>query len=150
MACRGRVNSFENHGGRTRLGPGATRLGLRAGTYEPAEVDPPDPRRGEVLVRVTAAGLCHSDLHVIDATPGSEFLNAFRELGRRHFQDDMCGKAQLCLEIWAEATRNPAIATQQTDVLGKGSERRVHHRVGEPHAAGRPANISAPLAGPPL
>jgi len=31
------------------------------------EVDRPVPRGGEVLVRVTAAGLCHSDLHVIDA-----------------------------------------------------------------------------------
>jgi propanol-preferring alcohol dehydrogenase len=33
------------------------------------EVDRPVPRGGEVLIRVTAAGLCHSDLHVIDATP---------------------------------------------------------------------------------
>ena len=31
------------------------------------ELDRPVPRGGEVLVRVTAAGLCHSDLHVIDA-----------------------------------------------------------------------------------
>lgn len=35
------------------------------------EVDRPVPRGGEVLVRVTAAGLCHSDLHVIDASPFS-------------------------------------------------------------------------------
>jgi propanol-preferring alcohol dehydrogenase len=34
------------------------------------ELDRPVPRGGEVLVRVTAAGLCHSDLHVIDANPG--------------------------------------------------------------------------------
>ena len=33
------------------------------------ELDRPVPRGGEVLVRVTAAGLCHSDLHVIDAGP---------------------------------------------------------------------------------
>ncbi|GAA4691705.1 NAD(P)-dependent alcohol dehydrogenase [Phytohabitans rumicis] len=33
------------------------------------EVDRPVPRGTEVLVRVTAAGLCHSDLHVIDAAP---------------------------------------------------------------------------------
>lgn len=31
------------------------------------EADRPVPRGGEVLVQVTAAGLCHSDLHVIDA-----------------------------------------------------------------------------------
>jgi propanol-preferring alcohol dehydrogenase len=33
------------------------------------EVDRPVPHGGEVLVRVTAAGLCHSDLHVIDFSP---------------------------------------------------------------------------------
>ena len=31
------------------------------------DLDRPEPRGGEVLIRVTAAGLCHSDLHVIDA-----------------------------------------------------------------------------------
>ncbi|TMR94064.1 NAD(P)-dependent alcohol dehydrogenase [Nonomuraea basaltis] len=34
------------------------------------DVDRPTPRDGEVLLRVEAAGLCHSDLHVIDASPG--------------------------------------------------------------------------------
>jgi propanol-preferring alcohol dehydrogenase len=34
---------------------------------ELVELDQPEPRGGEVLVQVTAAGLCHSDLHVIDA-----------------------------------------------------------------------------------
>jgi AcrR family transcriptional regulator len=46
---------------------------------------------------------------------GGDFLEAFRELGRRHFEDAACGKAKLCLEIWAEATRNPAIAALQTE-----------------------------------
>jgi propanol-preferring alcohol dehydrogenase len=31
-----------------------------------AEIDRPEPRGREVLIRVTAAGLCQSDLHVID------------------------------------------------------------------------------------
>jgi propanol-preferring alcohol dehydrogenase len=35
------------------------------------EVDRPVPRDGEVLVRVDAAGLCHSDLHVVDAHTGA-------------------------------------------------------------------------------
>ncbi|MGW0584237.1 alcohol dehydrogenase catalytic domain-containing protein, partial [Streptomyces sp. NPDC002920] len=35
------------------------------------EVERPVPREGEVLVEVEAAGLCHSDLHVIDAAPGA-------------------------------------------------------------------------------
>ncbi|NGO44445.1 NAD(P)-dependent alcohol dehydrogenase [Streptomyces ureilyticus] len=35
------------------------------------EVEQPVPHGAEVLVRVEAAGLCHSDLHVIDAAPGA-------------------------------------------------------------------------------
>ena len=59
------------------------------------------------------AGLANEFAEIREA--GEGFLAAFRELGRRHFQDDMSGKAKLCLEIWAEATRNPAIAALQTD-----------------------------------
>ncbi|MET8852744.1 NAD(P)-dependent alcohol dehydrogenase [Amycolatopsis sp. NPDC004625] len=36
-----------------------------------ADVDVPDPGGTEVLVRVEAAGICHSDLHVLDAAPGA-------------------------------------------------------------------------------
>ncbi len=67
------------------------------------------------------AGLCERDRGRMTSEfgalqeSGADFLSAFRELGRRHFHDDMCGKAQLCLEIWAEATRNPSVATLQTD-----------------------------------
>jgi alcohol dehydrogenase, propanol-preferring len=35
-----------------------------------SEVERPVPSGGEVLVQVEAAGLCHSDLHVLDADPG--------------------------------------------------------------------------------
>lgn len=34
------------------------------------EVPQPEPGPGEVLVRVDAAGLCHSDVHMIEAPPG--------------------------------------------------------------------------------
>lgn len=37
----------------------------------PAEVERPVPHGAEVLVRVEAAGLCRSDLHVIDSAPGA-------------------------------------------------------------------------------
>ncbi|WP_413104325.1 NAD(P)-dependent alcohol dehydrogenase [Streptomyces sp. Inha503] len=37
----------------------------------PAEAERPVPHGTEVLVRVEAAGLCRSDLHVIDAPPGA-------------------------------------------------------------------------------
>jgi AcrR family transcriptional regulator len=59
------------------------------------------------------AGLANEFTEVREA--GDDFLSAFRELGRRHFQDEATGKAKLCLEIWAEATRNPMIAALQTD-----------------------------------
>lgn len=35
------------------------------------DVDVPEPTGTEVLVRVEAAGICHSDLHVLDAAPGA-------------------------------------------------------------------------------
>lgn len=36
-------------------------------TTELRSIDRPEPQAGEVLVRVGAAGACHSDLHIIDA-----------------------------------------------------------------------------------
>jgi len=36
-----------------------------------ADADVPEPAGTEVLVRVEAAGICHSDLHVVDAAPGA-------------------------------------------------------------------------------
>ncbi|MEV5712720.1 NAD(P)-dependent alcohol dehydrogenase [Amycolatopsis mediterranei] len=36
-----------------------------------ADVAVPEPAGAEVLVRVEAAGICHSDLHVLDAAPGA-------------------------------------------------------------------------------
>jgi alcohol dehydrogenase, propanol-preferring len=38
---------------------------------EVTNVPEPEPRPGEVLIRVGAAGACHSDLHIIDAPAGS-------------------------------------------------------------------------------
>ena len=37
------------------------------GTAEVRQVEDPGPRPGEVLVRVTGAGVCHSDLHILHA-----------------------------------------------------------------------------------
>src|SRR3712207_61915 len=36
-----------------------------------------------------------------------DFAAGFRALGRKHFEDEPRERAVLCLEIWAEATRNP-------------------------------------------
>ena len=41
---------------------------------------------------------------------GEDFLAVFKELGRKHFAEEPRGKAIMCLEIWAEATRNPVFA----------------------------------------
>jgi AcrR family transcriptional regulator len=67
------------------------------------------------------AGLCERDrvglsqeFTALGATAG-DFLAAFRALGRKHFEEAAAAKAKLCLEIWAEATRNPAIAALQAD-----------------------------------
>jgi AcrR family transcriptional regulator len=67
------------------------------------------------------AGLCERDrAGLVDefsevAKSGETFMTAFRALGERHFQNAMADKAKLCLEIWAEATRNPAVAALQTE-----------------------------------
>ena len=38
---------------------------------EVRDIPVPQPRPGEVLLRVDAVGLCHSDLHVMDCAPGT-------------------------------------------------------------------------------
>ncbi|MFC9502259.1 NAD(P)-dependent alcohol dehydrogenase [Streptomyces sp. NPDC057002] len=49
----------------------AVRLTHWGGPPVVTEVDRPTPRGEEVLLRVEAAGLCGSDLHVLDAGPGA-------------------------------------------------------------------------------
>ncbi|MFE3059998.1 alcohol dehydrogenase catalytic domain-containing protein [Nocardia sp. NPDC059236] len=46
----------------------AGRLHVRAGTFAVEEVPIPIPGRGEVLIRVEAAGVCLSDVHLIDSS----------------------------------------------------------------------------------
>jgi AcrR family transcriptional regulator len=48
------------------------------------------------------------DFAGIEATP--DLMEAFAGLARRHLADAPAEKAVLCLEMWAEATRNPAMA----------------------------------------
>jgi TetR/AcrR family transcriptional regulator, repressor for uid operon len=67
------------------------------------------------------AGLCERDRLNLGrefselGTTAGDFLAAFRALGRKHFDESNTAKAKLCLEIWAEATRNPAIAALQAE-----------------------------------
>lgn len=66
-------------------------------------------------------GLCERDRReVADGfrqmqESGADFMAGFNELGRRHFADEPREKAVLCLEIWAEATRNPDFARLSAD-----------------------------------
>ncbi|ACA14996.1 transcriptional regulator, TetR family [Methylobacterium sp. 4-46] len=41
---------------------------------------------------------------------GADLVGAFVGLARRHLADEPAEKAILCVEMWAEATRNPAMA----------------------------------------
>ena len=64
------------------------------------------------------AGLAERDRAELGRDFGSvpatnDFRGDFRRLGRKHFQER--DKAVLCMEIWAEATRNPAIAAINAD-----------------------------------
>jgi AcrR family transcriptional regulator len=53
----------------------------------------------------------------------TDFMATFTRLGRKHFEEDSRDKAILCLQIWAEATRNPdfgRIAAEfEADVTGR-------------------------------
>lgn len=44
-----------------------------------------------------------------------DVIEAFIALGRKHFEEEPREKAMLCLQIWAEATRNPAFAAATLD-----------------------------------
>ncbi len=64
--------------------------GTRPGTGVPVDVPIPTPRRGEVLIRVRACGVCRTDLHVVDGelpdpklpiVPGHEIVGTVEALG---------------------------------------------------------------------
>jgi TetR/AcrR family transcriptional repressor of uid operon len=54
---------------------------------------------------------------------GGDFMATFARLGRKHFEEDSRDRSVLCLQIWAEATRNPdfgRIAAEfEQDVTGR-------------------------------
>lgn len=62
-----------------------------------------------------------ADFDAFDA--GGDFMANFAAIGRKHFEDGPRDKAVLCLQIWAEATRDPAfqaiIAECEADVHGR-------------------------------
>jgi TetR/AcrR family transcriptional regulator, repressor for uid operon len=52
-----------------------------------------------------------------------DFIATFAKLGRKHFAEEPRERAILCLEIWAEATRNPTFAALSQefdrDIIGR-------------------------------
>lgn len=72
---------------------------------------------------------------------GADFMPAFERLGYRHFSDEPREKAVLCLEIWAEATRNPAFAR----LIAESSEDIVVRLTDLLDAAAASGNISPAL-----
>jgi D-arabinose 1-dehydrogenase-like Zn-dependent alcohol dehydrogenase len=49
-------------------------LSTQSGSVDVEELDVDDLGRNEVVVRVMAAGLCHSDLHFMEQVPHSRAL----------------------------------------------------------------------------
>ncbi|MDB5592272.1 TetR/AcrR family transcriptional regulator [Enterovirga sp.] len=88
-------------------------------------------------------GLCERDRRDVAADFAAfdgdgDFMANFVALGRKHFEDEPRDKAVLCLQIWAEAARSPAVAghaaafaedvtARLTELLDKArAEGRVH------------------------
>jgi TetR/AcrR family transcriptional repressor of uid operon len=75
-----------------------------------------------------------------------DFVQSFRRLGEKHFAEEPRERSVLCLEIWAEATRNPALAalTEEFDremvrrmsgLLARAQERGAIPPNVDPHGA---------------
>jgi AcrR family transcriptional regulator len=78
-----------------------------------------------------AAGLAERDRAQLAAdfaylAEADDFVAAFKALGRKHFMEEPQERSVLCLEIWAEATRNPSFAAMthafERELVGRMSE----------------------------
>src|SRR5688500_13180579 len=75
-----------------------------------------------------AIGLAERDRSRVNADftalmDASDLMASFAALGRKHFADEPRARSVLCLEIWAEATRNVAFAEVmeafERDLIGR-------------------------------
>ena len=90
---------------------------IEEGPLVMAEVDDPVPERNQVRIRVTACGICHTDLHVVEGEltpkklpviPGHQIVGTVDKLGRQvtRFREGnrvgvawlnwTCGKCEFC------------------------------------------------------
>ena len=121
-------------------------------TIEELELDPPGP--GEVLVRIKAAGLCHSDLSVINGDRprpmpmalGHEAAGIVEEVGRRASTDlarrRSCGRACSCRPAAIAAVRRRPAGLVRA---GRGGERRRHAALRRTAAAPRRRHAGATI-----
>ena len=76
---------------------------------------------------------------------GDDFLERFGALGRKHFEDEPREKAILCLQIWAEASRDATFAritkefddiviNRMTDLFGQAKEKGLVASTVDPRA----------------
>ena len=78
----------------------------------PAELEPPEPGPGEVLLEVAACGVCRTDLHIVDGeldrpklplVPGHQIVARVVEGGERFEPGDARGRAVARLDLTASA-----------------------------------------------
>ncbi|KTS39151.1 TetR family transcriptional regulator [Methylobacterium indicum] len=86
------------------------------------------------------------DFSGIEAAP--DLMQAFTGLARRHLAEAPAEKAVLCLEMWAEATRNPAMAAIcrdfEREIAGRlsGLYRQAQARVPQPAPGADPEALA--------
>src|SRR3954453_485163 len=118
-----RADSDSHSGRQGRILDAAERCFVRAGFHRTtmqdvaaaAKMSPGNLYRYFPSKDAIAAGLAERDraegAEDFNALLGADdFVDSFNRLGRKHFEEKPREKAILCLEIWAEATRNPAFA----------------------------------------
>lgn len=102
---------------------------------EVRRIPTPRPRAGEVLIRVAACGLCHSDLHVMHGsiafpTPavlGHEVSGTVVELGPQTAQSGLSVGQQVCGAFLMPCGQCPACARGRDDLCAVFYERNRLH-----------------------
>jgi TetR/AcrR family transcriptional repressor of uid operon len=123
---------------RTRILDAAERCFVRAGFHRTtmqdvaaeAGMSPGNLYRYFPSKDAIVAGLSERDRARVaqdfDSFDTADFMSSFVRLGRKHFEDEPRERAILCLEIWAEASRNPAFtklcADFEQEVVGRLAE----------------------------
>jgi TetR/AcrR family transcriptional repressor of uid operon len=115
--------SEPSHGRRERIIDAAERCFVRSGFHRTtmqdvaaeAGMSPGNLYRYFKSKDAIVAGLAERDRarvgqDFLSLFEAKDFVASFTALGRKHFAEEPRERSVLCLEIWAEATRNPAFA----------------------------------------